>query len=77
MTAPKEKAKELIEKFMKPIDGLHKYPMCFDTAKECSLISVYEILEMDLPILEEATDGFYDYWEKVRDELNKLEQNEK
>ena len=43
---PKEKAKELFEKFMQPIDGLHKYPMCNDTAKQCALIAVDEILEI-------------------------------
>jgi len=41
-----QKATELIEKFMKPIDGLHKYPMCFDTAKQCALICVDEILQL-------------------------------
>jgi hypothetical protein len=39
----KEKAIELVDKFMQPIDGLHKYPMCFDTAKQCALIAVDEI----------------------------------
>jgi hypothetical protein len=42
---PKEKAEELFDKFMKPIDGLHKYPMCFDTAKQCALIAVDEVIE--------------------------------
>ena len=41
---PKEKAEELVYRFMQPIDGLHKYPMCFDTAKQCALIAVDEII---------------------------------
>jgi hypothetical protein len=40
---PKEKAENLFYKFMSPVDGLHKYPMCFDTAKQCALIAVNEI----------------------------------
>jgi hypothetical protein len=40
---PKEKAEELFYKFMNPVDELHKYSMCFDTAKQCALIAVEEI----------------------------------
>lgn len=35
-----ERAKLLVETFMLPIDAYHKYPMCFDTAKQCALICV-------------------------------------
>jgi hypothetical protein len=42
---PKEKAEELFDKFMKPIDELHKYPMCFSTAKQCALIAVDELIK--------------------------------
>jgi len=45
MTEQNKKAKELIDKYMSPIDGLHKYPMCFDTAKQCAIICVDEILK--------------------------------
>lgn len=41
-------------------------------AKESALIAVDEILEMDLPILEEDADTFYDYWEEVKQEIEKL-----
>ena len=41
---PKEKAQELIHQFAKPIDRLHKYPMCYETSKQCALIAVDEIL---------------------------------
>jgi hypothetical protein len=66
---PKEKAKELFDKFMKPIDGLHKYPMCFDTAKQCALIAVDEILKITW------VDKFLtveDYWNEVKQEIEKL-----
>jgi hypothetical protein len=41
-------------------------------AKQCALIAVDEILEMDLPIFEEDCDEFYDYWEQVKQEINNL-----
>jgi len=42
---PREKAEELIDKFLKPIVHLHQYPICFEAAKECALISVREIIK--------------------------------
>ena len=70
---PKEKAKELIESFMKPIDGLHKYPMCFDTAKQCALKCVDEIINCD-SFFETLEQGkkFNQYWHEVQDEIEKL-----
>jgi hypothetical protein len=35
-------ARALILEFM--IDGFHKYPMCFDTAKQCVLIHIHKTL---------------------------------
>ena len=65
---PKEKAKELVDKMLYCYQGhIDKY-----TSKQCALISVGEILEMDLPILEEDADKFYDYWEEVKHEIEKL-----
>ena len=67
---PKEKAREIFDKywlfFVEDTDamGIHKL------TKKCALIAVDEILEMDLPILEEDADGFYDYWEQVKHEIN-------
>ena len=43
---PKEKSIELHAQFMKPVDGLHKYTMCFDTAKQCALICIDEIQKL-------------------------------
>jgi hypothetical protein len=60
---PKDKAQELFDKFIKPVDGLHKYPMCFDTAKQCALIAV------DLILSEFYADDFYT---EVKQELEKL-----
>lgn len=65
MTA-KEKAKELILKFA------FKGAQHEGEAKKFALIAVGEILEMDLPILEEDADKFYDYWEEVKHEINNI-----
>lgn len=69
---PKEKAIELVKKYIEfKIDGR---PRIFGIAlsKQFALIAVDEILEMDLPILEEDADTFYDYWEEVKQEIEKL-----
>jgi hypothetical protein len=62
---PKEKAFELFDKYMQPIDELHKYPMCFATAKQCALIAVDEILKQCYAALES-------YWYEVQQEIEKL-----
>ncbi len=62
---PKEKAKELFDKMYNSKDQLRKYPMCFDTSKQCALIAVDEILK--------AVEGKYDdYWIEVKQEIEKL-----
>ena len=61
---PQEKAKELVDKFLKPVDTWHNYPMCFDTAKQCALISVDEILNIgciEVP-----------YWQQVKNEIEMI-----
>jgi len=68
---PKEKAQELFDKFMKPVDGLHKYPMCFDTAKQCALIAVDEVIEA-LHEHHWQNRLIIDYWQEVKNELEKL-----
>lgn len=62
---PQEKAKELF---------MRNFEITVDDycAKQCALIAVDEILEMDLPILEEDADKFYDYWKEVKQEIEKL-----
>jgi len=68
---PKEKAKELFDKFMKPRDAWHKYPMCFDTAKQCAIIAVDEILNH-----HSQEQGLYRidtyYWQQVKTEIENL-----
>jgi hypothetical protein len=73
---PQEKAKELFNKFdfIYSYDGLDIMDEEFtkEDRKQCALIAVDEILEMDLPILEEDADKFYDYWQEVKHEIEKL-----
>ena len=66
---PKEKAQELFNKYCYAIRIEETDSGYFTNvlyAKQCALIAVDEILEMDLPILEEEADTFYDYWTQVR-----------
>ena len=62
----KLKAKELLEKFMIPIDELHSYPMCFETAKQCASIAVELVLSTDLYSEDR------DFWIMVCEKLEKL-----
>ena len=59
---PKEKAKELVNKFLQIYDG--RVPQ----AKQCTLICVDEMLEE----LGEELKLSYNYWQEVKQEINKL-----
>lgn len=77
---PKEKAKELIMRFV-PFVEVNKIPLF--KAKKCALIAVEEIIKsrpLD-PILREnpyfetvsdRVDETIEYWEEVKEELEKL-----
>jgi hypothetical protein len=54
---PKEKAKEFFRKYFKLIEH--------DTAKKCALIAVDEIIE-------ECVWDWTEYWEEVKQEIEKL-----
>ena len=53
---PKEKAKELIEKFY----------WDYDRAKQCALIAVDELIKATTPLTSTH------YWKEVKEEINKL-----
>lgn len=63
--APKEKAKELVEKFNK-IHTLNNFE-----AKQCALIAVDEILNSRKEHLVQSI-KFYEYWIEVKRELERL-----
>ena len=69
---PKDKAKELFDKYAKGKDENGWYLCEFDSSyKQCALIAVNEIIKakkLDLGIM--SLD--YKYWEKVKLEIQKL-----
>ena len=85
---PKEKAKELVDKFYQttpneswinqPI-GLKKEYKAWEQSKQCALIAVDEIYNGGLYLrygayLDEFEDkqNYYSYWEEVKQEINQL-----
>jgi uncharacterized protein VirK/YbjX len=83
---PKDKAQELIHKFSKPIDGLHKYPMCYETSEQCAKIAIDELIEATKKYVairekvEYSKTGYdnvvhiqYDeFWQEVKNEIQKF-----
>jgi hypothetical protein len=63
---PKEHAEELVDKFIQytPADSEFEYPY----AKQCALIAVDEILK----VLSKYGTKEYEYWEEVKNKLQKL-----
>lgn len=64
---PKEKAKELFDKMYFVDDPMGNYPMCFDTAKQCSLIAVDELIKE-----VEHWQPRVNYLNEVKQEIQKL-----
>jgi hypothetical protein len=63
---PKEKAKELVDKY----DETLTYLESKSKARQCALIAVDEIINsVDN---EHVSDIFNDYWEEVKQEIEKL-----
>ncbi len=67
---PKEKAKELVNKYKKYADdgrhnGFYSGEITFNNQKQCALIAVDEILSL-LPLANR------DYWEEVKQEIENL-----
>jgi hypothetical protein len=62
---PEEKAIYLLDKFIKPIIHLHKYPLCLESAKECALIAVDECLHT-------CVESMVFYWNEVKQEIKNL-----
>ena len=63
---PKEKAKELIDKFMPHSSGDSNN----NETKECALIAIDEI--MKVVSFYNDTQAEYYYWEEVQEEIEKL-----
>lgn len=75
---PKEKAKELIDKFYNHTFNVEKDTEDnFESAKQCALVTIDEMLQIQsitmYPVIEDNyIYGHIDYWQKVKQELNKL-----
>ena len=75
---PKEKAIDLFNKIYEIEDIMGYYPMCFDTAKQCALIAVDEIIGQWEVIDVYLADGNgqlnqnLKYWYTVKKEIDKL-----
>lgn len=80
---PKEKANQLTDAFYQYLP-LERYVTTSDgdlsweydgweNAKQCALISVDEILDIDIPIDDlDSAEKFYEYWNQVKQEIEKL-----
>ena len=64
---PKEKAKELVEKF----SDLEDREMYIVKAKQCALIAIDEIVKIKLLWFQKDTEHL-DFWKEVKEELLKM-----
>jgi len=65
---PKDKAKELVDKFSDLEDG----EMYIGKAKQCAIIAVDEIMKQCYDYRDIDLQASYDYWEEVKQEIEKL-----
>ena len=79
MISPKDKAEELVEKYRGVAHSDFHNQTGYDEAqreenqKQCALIAVDEILDDDVfDMSEELFEGRIQYWEKVKQEIEKL-----
>ena len=70
---PEDKAFQIYNYMLMSIDGLGKYPMCHDTAKQCAIVAVNEVMQT-LSLIDYGIDYLskMDYWEAVKQEIEKL-----
>ena len=69
---PQEKAIELVDKMYMVDDPIGNYPMCFDTAKQCALIAVDELIDQCWNYREIDLGLSLEYWQEVKQEIEKL-----
>ena len=71
----KEKAKELVEKYLKKIGPYHAETKTKELAKQSALICVDEVLENISEKQVSTYNPFMmntDYWQEVKQEINKI-----
>jgi hypothetical protein len=71
---PKEKAKELVNRFAKlPEEGSLMWYLSFEIAKKCALIAVDEIIELHKGMfMAERENQNESYWQEVKKEIENL-----
>ena len=65
----KEKAKDLVNRLLLIEDPLAKYPMCFDTSKQCALICVDEKIDTLLSIIGSQKHMYSQHEKSTLDDL--------
>jgi hypothetical protein len=68
----KEKAKELFNKMHNADNVNDNYPMCFDTAKQCALIAVDEMLDFRNGLYINEGSLAHKYLLDIKHEIEKL-----
>jgi preprotein translocase subunit SecE len=71
MNNPKDKAGDLIVKFIKH-SRAEKDIKPIDSAKQCALILVDEIIQHNCFVSTGIKQSIYDYWQEVKTEIEKL-----
>ena len=73
---PKEKAKELVDKYYHLFSVELENTIDYRESKQCALIAVDEILNLDFNIKCDATERcvnpVMNYWQEVKQEIEKL-----
>ena len=74
---PKEKAKEIFDKMygktpVRDEESLIELDRDRDTAIQCALVAVDEMLQLGLLVGSDLSDTFYIYWEEVKQEIENL-----
>jgi hypothetical protein len=67
---PKEKAKDLVDKFLTKVDHNDAYWGIDEVAKECAIIAVDEII--NTVIGNDWSSPILSYWEEVKEELGNI-----
>ena len=65
---PRDKAKELVGNFIPKLSDINPLNDYFNTAKECALMCVDEIILSQTNVWENSLE----YWQEVKEEINKL-----
>ena len=80
---PKEKSDELFNKFRSHTKVFHEVLGCedhIDLDKQCALIAIDEIIQIDVLINEDIyveKPSYLQYWQEVKQELEKLKNETK